>query len=175
MVCRVSPPGMAAPPPGARVAADTAVWHDCPAAAAVLRQVPGLGSAAPFGLQIDTLGFAGSYLSLSLDLPPEAAKGLTRAHIIRLTLALTVERPIDVYARLNIGHGPNTDDMLLHVGRMWQSPDPIRRAVEFDLHYVEMNERRLERLWLDLIFEAPLMNAATIHDLVLSRHPRAQL
>ena len=38
-----------------------------------------------------------------------------------------------------------------------------------------MNEKRLEKLWLDLIFEAPQMNAVRIRDLFLSRHLRADV
>ena len=109
-------------------------------------------------------------------IPLDAARdGLTRAHIIRLDVTLTVERPMSIYARLNIGHGPNTDTLLRHLGDIAPGPEPVAREIEFDLHYVEMNEKRLEKLWLDLIFEAPQMNAVRIRDLFLSRHLRADV
>ena len=47
--------------------------------------------------------------------------------------------------------------------------------VEFDLAYTKLNEKRVERIWLDLIFEGPEMNQVTIRDLTLSRYPRAEL
>jgi hypothetical protein len=38
-----------------------------------------------------------------------------------------------------------------------------------------MNEKRVERIWLDLIFEGPEMNQVTLRDLTFSRRPRAEL
>ena len=38
---------------------------------------------------LETLGFSGSYLSVSVTLPDAARDGLTRAHIIRLDVTLT--------------------------------------------------------------------------------------
>ena len=119
------------------------------------------------------MGFTGSFLSISVDLPQPALDGLTRSHIIRLTPTLSVERPMSIYARLNVGHGPNTDELLRHMGDL--TPGPSQDAViEFDLYYVEMNEKRLHKIWLDLIFEAPQMNAVVLRDLFLSRHLRAE-
>lgn len=174
---RIAPSGIAAPASGTWLGEQAAVWHDCPAGALILRQMPNRGAAdlAPFGLLLETLGFSGSYLSVSVTLPDAARDGLTRAHIIRLDVTLTVERPMSIYARLNIGHGPNTDTLLRHLGDIAPGPEPVAREIEFDLHYVEMNEKRLEKLWLDLIFEAPQMNAVRIRDLFLSRHLRADV
>jgi hypothetical protein len=47
--------------------------------------------------------------------------------------------------------------------------------VEFDLAYTKMNEKRVDAVWLDLIFEGPEMNQVTIRDLTFSRYPRAEL
>ena len=47
--------------------------------------------------------------------------------------------------------------------------------VEFDLAYTKLNEKRVEKLWLDLIFEGPEMNQVTLRDLTFSRRPRAEL
>ncbi|MEM6564948.1 MAG: DUF6478 family protein, partial [Pseudomonadota bacterium] len=46
---------------------------------------------------------------------------------------------------------------------------------EFDLAYANVNEKRIEKAWLDLIFENPRMNQVTLRDLTFSRRPRAQL
>jgi len=47
--------------------------------------------------------------------------------------------------------------------------------VEFDLAYSNINEKRVERAWVDLIFEGPQMNQVVLRDLTFSRRPRAQL
>jgi len=47
--------------------------------------------------------------------------------------------------------------------------------VEFDLAFSKLNEKRIEGMWLDLIFDNPQMNQVTIHELTLCRHPRAGL
>ena len=47
--------------------------------------------------------------------------------------------------------------------------------VEFDLAYTKVNEKRVERLWVDLIFEGPEMNQIILRDVTLSRRPRAEL
>ena len=47
--------------------------------------------------------------------------------------------------------------------------------VEFDLAYTKLNEKRVEAIWIDLIFEGPEMNQVTIRDVTFSRHPRADL
>ena len=47
--------------------------------------------------------------------------------------------------------------------------------VEFDLAYSRLNEKRIEKVWLDLIFEAPDMNQVIIRDLTFCRHRRAAL
>ena len=47
--------------------------------------------------------------------------------------------------------------------------------MEFDLAYSNLNEKRVERAWIDLIFEGPQMNQIILRDLTFSRRPRAQL
>lgn len=172
----ISPTGIAAPENATRLGDEAAVWHDCQARALILRQTSNRSAAdlAPYGLLLETMGFSGSYLSISIDLPAQALVGLTRSHIVRLDATLSVERPMSIYGRLNIGHGPNTDELLRHLGDLVPGVTE-NLVIEFDLHYVEMNEKRLEKLWLDLIFEAPQMNAVRLRDVFLSRHLRAEV
>jgi len=47
--------------------------------------------------------------------------------------------------------------------------------VDFDLAYADVNENRVEGMWLDLIFEDPAMNQLRIRDLTFCRYPRAEL
>lgn len=105
-------------------------------------------------MRLEVFGFSGSFLSISIDLPTEALEGLTSNHILRLETSLVVERPLNVYARLNVGHGPNTDELLQQLRGM-DAGLQSQQVVEFDLAYTQMNEKRLEKIWLDLIFEAP--------------------
>ena len=48
-------------------------------------------------------------------------------------------------------------------------------TVEYDLAYSNLNEKRIENIWLDLIFEAPDMNQVVLRDLTFARHRRANL
>ncbi|RCW84081.1 DUF6478 family protein [Paracoccus lutimaris] len=171
----ITPRGLAEPASGASLGAQATVWHDCPQRALILEQVrsPGVTDLSPFGLRLEVFGFSGSFLSVAIELPREALAGLTRDHVIRLETGIEVERPIGIYARLNIGHGPNTEEIPRKFADL-EAGLQSRQVIEFDLAYTEMNERRLEKIWLDLIFESPRMSAVEIHELVLSRHLRAE-
>ncbi|AXC48586.1 hypothetical protein DRW48_01735 [Paracoccus suum] len=164
------------PPNGEGLGDSAQLFHDCDLRAMILRQVPNLSATdlALYGLRLEVLGFSGGFLALSLPLPAEALDGLDRDHIIRLETEIEIERRIEVFARLNIKNGPNTDQQQAHLG--WMQADRRNRHVsEFDLAPTEINPERLESAWLDLIFEAPAMNAVVLRDLVLSRHRRAQV
>ena len=47
--------------------------------------------------------------------------------------------------------------------------------VEFDLAYSRLNEKRVDKMWLDLIFEGPEMNQVILRDRTFSRRKRAAL
>ena len=49
------------------------------------------------------------------------------------------------------------------------------RHVEFDLAYSRLNEKRIDKAWLDLIFEGPQMNQVVLRDLTFSRRLRAEI
>ncbi|MDO5658242.1 MAG: DUF6478 family protein [Paracoccus sp. (in: a-proteobacteria)] len=173
---RIAPTGMASPENGAALGDSARVWHDCAEHALMLRQVQNMRATdlAGYGLQMEVMGFSGSFLSVSVDLPAEALIGLTKNHIVRLESAIEIESEMDIYARLNIGNGPNTDELLRHLGGM-RAGQVNHHVTEFDLAYTEINENRLEKIWLDLIFEGPVMNAVQLRELVFSRHPRSNM
>lgn len=173
---RIAPQGLAAAESGQRLSDRIALFHDCPRRSLILRQLSNGRAAdlAPYGLALEVMGFAGSYLSLSIDLPPELHAGLAAHHVIRLDALLHVERPITVYGRLNIAQGPNTATVIRQMGDPVDGSDRAR-CVEFDLGIAELSPRPFDKLWLDLIFEAPYMNAITLSDAILSRHPRAEM
>lgn len=150
----------------------TTVHHDCPLSEIGVRQIrnPQGDGNAPFGVQLDVFEFKGGFLSLAIDLPPEAVQGLLLRHLIRLEMHATRERPLRIFARLNVKHGPNTEQLVREIP--FHEEEPV---VEFDLAYTKLKEQRAEKMWLDLIFEKPQMNQVVLRDLTLGRRPRAEL
>lgn len=149
-----------------------ALYHDCPLGEVVVRQVRNdrPEDRAPYGLAIDIFGFKGSFLSLALNLPEAAVEGLKARHLVRAELIVESDRPCRAFARLNIKHGPNLAQPVSNL------PDAGRNKVaEFDLAYAGLNDRRIERAWLDLILNDAGMSRIVIRDLVVSRRPRAEL
>ncbi|MFZ5964482.1 DUF6478 family protein [Thalassococcus sp. BH17M4-6] len=151
---------------------EVTLFHDCAHSELTLRQLRNTREAdlAAYGLRMDVFRFDGSYLSLAIDLPEEASRDLRRKHLIRLETIVESEKPLEIFARLNIKNGPNTEQI---VRELPLHEEDIR--VEFDLAYTKLNEKRVERMWLDLIFEGPQMNQVILRDLTFSRRPRAEL
>ena len=146
------------------------LFHDAMHADICLRQDPvPAGVAGPlFGLVFEVYRFDGSFLSLVQDLPAAALNGLTLNHLFGVQLRISREQPLEVYARLNVQHGPNLEQIV----RQFSFEDEHGMA-EFDLAYTNINEKRLEKAWLDLILEGPEMNRIAIWDMTLVRTPRA--
>lgn len=164
-------PGMAAVENKRKMGDEVTLFHDCTVSELTLRQLRNTREAdlAPFGLRMDVFRFDGSFLSLAVDLPDEVIAGLGKRHLIRLETIVEMEKPLEIFARLNIRHGPNTEQLVREL--------PLNQKdvmVEFDLGYTRLNEKRVERAWIDLIFEGPEMNQVTIRDLTFSRRPRAE-
>ena len=165
-------PGMSSVPSKSRLGAEVTLFHDCTVSELTLRQLRNLREAdlAPYGLRMDVFKFDGSFLSLVLDLPEAGVSGLRRIHLLRLEAIVELEKPLEIFARLNIKHGPNTEQIVREL--------PLKDngvVVEFDLAYSNLNEKRVEKAWIDLIFEGPEMNQIVLRDLTLSRRPRAQI
>lgn len=167
------------PKPGASaVATDTSLggevslFHDCRDSELTYRQLRNTDHAnqAPFCLAMDVFEFDGAFLSLAITLPGPAVRGLSQRHILQLDLLAEMERPLEVFGRLNIRHGPNTEQIVREI-----PIQPDGMSAEFDLAYSKLNEKRIDRVWLDLIFEGPQMNRITLNDCVLSRRLRATL
>lgn len=167
-------PLLVSPETGQWLGADIAIWHDCPEKALSLRQKakPDGSAIAPFDVMLELPQFTGSYLSLSFDLPADTMGGLTRSNILRLTALLRLDGEASVYARLNVTHGPNTETILRHIDLTRPAADG-RNISEFDLAGTDLNQNRLQKLWLDLIVESPQLKALTISDFLVSRHLRA--
>ena len=152
-----------------RIDDQASVFHDCPLAEITLRQIrnSAAGDLAPFAVALDILGFSGSFLSLAIDLPQAAAEGLRKRHILRAEVQALHERPVGLYARLNIRHGPNTEQIVRDF-----SPD--QPVAEFDLAHTSLDEKRVDLLWLDLIADRPAMNRIIYKDVTIARYPRGE-
>ena len=168
----ISPLGMVAVESKTEYGSEVKVFHDCRATELTLRQTRNARESdlAPFGLRMDVFRFDGSFLSLVVELPPDAVQGLERRHLIRLMVVVEVEKPLEIFARLNVKHGPNVEQVVRELPLGDQEV-----MVEFDLAYTKMNEKRLEKMWLDLIFEGAEMNQIMLRDVTLTRRPRAEM
>ncbi len=151
---------------------DRALYHDCPLGEVVLRQVRNESEAdrAPYGLTIDVFGFRGSFLSLAMNLPEAGVTGLRSRHLVRAELVMESDRPVRAFARLNIKHGPNVAQLVSNL-----ASDGREKVAEFDLAYGDLHDKRVEKVWLDLIFNDVAMTNITLRDVVVSRRPRAEL
>ncbi|SRR6056297_168856 len=164
-------PGMSSVESKSKLGSELTLFHDCAHTELTLRQLRNHREAdlASYGLRMDVFAFDGSFLSLVLDLPHEAVDGLTRNHLLRMGTIVEMEKPLEIFARLNIKHGPNTEQI---VRELPLHEDEI--MVEFDLAYSNLNEKRIERAWVDIIFENPQMSQVILRDLTFSRRPRAE-
>lgn len=168
----ISVPGIASAGAKSHISEGATLYHDCNRSELTVRQIRNTRAEdiAPFGFRMDVFRFTGSFLSLVLDLPPEAAEGLKLRHLIRLDAIVDMEKPLEIFVRLNIKHGPNVEQIVRELPLQGKEV-----MVEFDLAYSKVNEKRVERLWFDLIFEGPEMNQIILRDLTISRRPRAEL
>jgi hypothetical protein len=122
------------PSPSALPGAVT-VYHDAARHDVSLRQEvapEGYGDAR-FGLVLEVYSFDGSFVSFVHDLPAAALSGLTLNHFIAVDIRAEREQPVEVYARLNVQHGPNVEQMVRQVefkgdGGRRSSTSPIPRS-----------------------------------------------
>jgi hypothetical protein len=165
-------PGIAATPNRTVLCDGITIFHDCKHSELTARQIRNnrASDIAPFGFRLDVFRFDGSFLSMALELPSEAVNSLKQKHIIRVDMIVEMEKPLEIFARLNVKHGPNVEQIVREMPLNQQEV-----MVEFDLGYSKLNERRVEKIWLDLIFEGPEMNQIILRDLTLTRRPRAAL
>ncbi|WP_296766170.1 DUF6478 family protein [Sediminimonas sp.] len=165
-------PGLSSVQSKSMLGDEVTVFHDCERSELTLRQIRNRREAdlAPYGLHMDVFRFDGSFLSVVVDLPQSAADGLKRKHLLRLDSIVEMESPLEIFARLNVKHGPNTEQIVREL--------PLNEEevmVEFDLAYTDLNEKRVEKAWVDLIFEGPQMNQVVLRDLTFCRYPRAEM
>ena len=168
---QIRPQGIAPVISKMKIGTEAKIFHDCPEAEIAIRQeLNAPNSAAHFCVQLDVFQFTGSFLSLVIDLPEEGISGLSNNNLVRLNMQLQSEIACEIYGRLNFRHEPNVDQIV----RKFEG-DQGEISVEFDLAEVELNETRLGRAWIEIIFEQPEFNQFNVRDLTLSRRPRASV
>ena len=167
----VKPNGFAMVENKTPIGREAKVFHDCALNELSVRQLRNTKAEdiAAYGVRMDVFRFDGSFLSLVVDLPPEGVEGLTRRHLVRLAIRVEAEKPLEIFGRINVRHGPNVEQLV----REFEGSDGDL-SLDFDMAATRLNEARVERAWLDLIFENPEMNAITLRDVTLSRRPRAE-
>lgn len=168
----IFPPGQAGVESKTVFGDEVTLFHDCRVSEITVRQLRNTleDDLAPFGMRVDVFKFDGSFLSLVIEMPESAMRGLNRKHLLRMNAVIETEKPLEIFARVNIQHGPNTEQMVREL--------PIadkELSVDFDLAYTKLNEKRVERAWIDLIFEGPEMNQVMLRDVNFSRRPRAEV
>lgn len=168
----IVPAGRAPIEPRTDLGNELTVHHDCKISEITIRQIRNSREQdlAPFGLMMDVFRFDGTFLSLAIQLPDSLIPGLSRRHLVRLEAQLEFEIPIEIFARLNVKHGPNVEQMVREIPMGEE-----HSVVEFDLAYSEINEKRIEKVWVDFIFENPSMNQVIVRDLTFFRRPRAEM
>jgi hypothetical protein len=151
---------------------ETRLHHDCQDSEVTARQIRNTRAddLCPFGLRLDVFRFDGTYLSLVVNLPDSATHDLRLRHLLRVDATIDSERPITLLVRLNVKHGPNTEQLVLEFPN-----GTLEKAVEFDLAYSNISEKRIERAWIEIFFQAPQMNQITLRDVTISRRQRAEL
>lgn len=149
------------------------LFHNCKRSEIIFAQRRNTcqGDLAPFGVVLEVLQFDGTYLSIAVACPDAAVDGLGRHHIVRVEMTMEQERAQNAHMRLNIRHGPNTETLKQQV----YADEKGRAVVEFDLAYCEINEKRVEHMWLDVLYDNPAMNRFAMRDLVFCRFPRAEI
>lgn len=168
----VKPEGFASVETKTQIGHQAKIFHDCGLSELSIRQLRNTRAEdiAPYGVRMDVFQFDGSFLSLVVDLPQDGVEGLSRRHIVRLEIRVETEKPLEIFGRINVRHGPNVEQLV----REFEGSTG-EFAVEFDMSATRLNESRVERAWLDLIFEGPDMNEIVLRDVTLSRRPRAEI
>ncbi len=174
----ITPIGIAAAETKSTFGEEVMLFHDCRNSELTVRQVRNgrESDLAPFGLRMDVFRFDGSFLSLVVELPYASVDGLKQRHLVRMNAVVEMEKRLEIFARLNIKHGPNTEQLVreLPFGDL-DKHDRAEVEIEFDLAYTNMNEKRVERMWVDLVIENPEMSQVVLRDINFSRRPRAEV
>ncbi len=122
------------------------------------------------GVEVDALGFDGSYVSLVLQTPDAILENLTRSTLIGTTIEVRDEANAAVHLRLNVRHGPNIERMVRAV-----DVNRGRQIIEFDIFHTAVDPSDITEVWMDLILNNVRMNRFVIRGVQVFRRPRAHV
>ncbi|MGB0498192.1 MAG: DUF6478 family protein [Rubricella sp.] len=164
------PLGIAAPESGTRFGQDLSIHHDLDRADLILRRLRVPSDPRSYRLRLEGFAIAGEFVSLVLTLPEEMAGRIAREDLVAVSVDIETDAPIDLYARLNLRHGPNTEKIVRRIDLAGGET-----SVEFDVFYTDFDPARAAGAWVDLIFEPPTMRAIDLRDVAIWRKPRLSL
>ncbi|SOH93999.1 hypothetical protein SAMN06273572_10324 [Monaibacterium marinum] len=163
-----TPSGQVSPATGTELSADVSVHHDMSPPRIVAHQMPRSQGRHEYAL--DIWNVRGNFVSLALALPPEQVSRIGKDDLIRVDYTIALEQQCDVFARLNLAHGPNVEQVIRQLDLRKQND-----VLEFDVHYTAFDPTRAKEIWIDLIFNTRPLNRVVIRDIVISRRPRLSL
>lgn len=161
----ISPQGHAPLTNNTQISEMVTAFTDDPVANVGFRQTPNTNGGHSAILDIHHL--SGSYLSLAIGLGAQVAKTIGKDSLVRIRLECHSEQNIETLLRLNLRSGPNTEQVIRHF-----TPG---QDIEFDLFYVEFEPERMNDAWIDLMFPPHGMNRIELSDMIISKHPRADI
>lgn len=154
---------------GTEIAPGIKLFHDHPEDAVTLRQSP-TGTEGPasctLALAIETAG--ARFASLAVDLPEGACSGLERDFLVVCGLAIEGPDGTRAFARLNLRHGPNTEQMTQALAV------PGVPCAEFDLFHSDVDTDAVSAAWIDVIVADPVPGTYVIGDFTAFRRRRGQ-
>ncbi len=122
------------------------------------------------GLVFDFGDFESDFFSLAFELPLEGVLALGRQDLLRFVLRSQANETFQAYARLNLCHGPNTEQVvrMIDIGAG-------ESFAEFDIFYTEFEPKRATSAWIDLIINDPAHKRITLEEVIILRRARASL
>jgi hypothetical protein len=140
--------------------------HDAAAGSLRLIQRAGDGATgAPFALSLEPVGLQAGFVSLALDLPDAACRGMA-THQMLVATARGDLAGIAAWLRINLVRAATTDSRTV---ALHPAGDVYRGAI--DLYGMPQEVMPPDRIWVDLIIDPPPHRIA-IADLQLARVPR---
>ncbi len=122
------------------------------------------------GLVFDFADFSSDFFSLAFEIPQDGVKDLGRQDLVRFALRTQTSEPFEAYARLNLCHGPNTEQIVrpINIGAG-------ESFAEFDIFYTDYEQKRAANAWIDLIINDPAHKRITLEHVIILRRVRASL
>jgi hypothetical protein len=151
---------------GTALGSHVTLHHSGDGAQFSIRQTDDYGT----GLVFDFGDFTGDFFSLAFALPLEGVQTLGRQDLLRFVLRTHTREPFQAYARLNLCHGPNTEQVvrMIDIGAG-------ESFAEFDIFYTGFEPKRAASAWIDLIINDPAHKQITLEEVIILRRARASL